>query len=124
MSSHTYGLATDAIVGMSVVLANGSLVQTSKTQNTELFWGLRGAGSNFGIVVSYNFTTFPVDGEFTYFNIQFNWNETTSLKNYAILQDFAISSPAELTMRGYVSAFQSYFEGLYQGGKAGLTTAL
>jgi FAD/FMN-containing dehydrogenase len=34
-----------------MVTANGSLVTTSEKENPNLFWGLRGAGGNFSIVV-------------------------------------------------------------------------
>ncbi|KAL1837471.1 hypothetical protein VTJ49DRAFT_3751 [Mycothermus thermophilus] len=47
-----YGLGLDQFVSFHVVLANGSFVTASQTQNPDLFWGLRGAGHNFGIITS------------------------------------------------------------------------
>lgn len=85
MSSHKYGLATDWIVGMTAVLANGTLTQCNATSNTDLFWGLRGGGSNLGIVVSYSFATFEVQNV-TVFNIPVRgWNVTTAPKHLATL---------------------------------------
>ncbi|KAK1773163.1 hypothetical protein QBC45DRAFT_102386 [Copromyces sp. CBS 386.78] len=46
-SSHTYGLAVDWIAAATVVLANSTVVTASPTENPDLFWALRGAGSNF-----------------------------------------------------------------------------
>lgn len=43
-------LAVDSLISCEVVLANGDIVRASKEENTELFWALRGAGTNFGIV--------------------------------------------------------------------------
>ncbi|KAL2810523.1 hypothetical protein BJX63DRAFT_422986 [Aspergillus granulosus] len=45
------GLMIDALESVKLVTATGDLVTASKTKNKELFWGLRGAGWNFGIVV-------------------------------------------------------------------------
>ena len=40
----------DALVSVTLVTANGSLINVSGTENSDLFWGIRGAGFNFGIV--------------------------------------------------------------------------
>ncbi|KAH8585523.1 FAD binding domain-containing protein [Bisporella sp. PMI_857] len=45
-----YGLVSDQFVSMNVVLANGNLITVDA--KSELFWGMRGAGHNFGIVTS------------------------------------------------------------------------
>jgi FAD/FMN-containing dehydrogenase len=50
VSSHTKGLALDWMVGATIVLANSSVVNVSATENPDLFWAIRGAGSSMGIV--------------------------------------------------------------------------
>ncbi|CAI6270044.1 unnamed protein product [Periconia digitata] len=45
-----HGLAADQIIKARVILANGTIVSASTTENPDLFWALRGAGHNFGIV--------------------------------------------------------------------------
>lgn len=37
-------------MSVKLVTAQGELVNVSKTENADLFWGIRGAGWNFGIV--------------------------------------------------------------------------
>ncbi len=47
-----YGLALDNLVGADVVTADGRLLTANASQNEDLFWGVRGASGNFGIVTS------------------------------------------------------------------------
>lgn len=125
MSSHKYGLATDWMVGATVVLANSSLVHVSATEHPDLFWALRGAGSNFGVVASYEFDTFPVPEEVTYFSMPFRWNLTTGLANLAKVEAYARDlMPADLNMRLFSSGFSSQLEGLFYGNVTGLQKAL
>ena len=52
------GLMLDSLVSVNLVTANGSYVTASKDENPELFWGMKGAGFNFGIVTEATFSTF------------------------------------------------------------------
>ncbi|MBO6717294.1 MAG: FAD-binding oxidoreductase [Rhizobiaceae bacterium] len=50
----TWGIACHNVEGVDVVLADGSLVSASETQNPEIFWAARGAGPEFfGVVTEY-----------------------------------------------------------------------
>ena len=55
-----YGLAADRLISAKVVLADGELVTASASENTDLFWAVRGGGGNFGIVVEFEFQLVPV----------------------------------------------------------------
>lgn len=48
-----HGLVIDNLISCEVVLASGEIVRASKDQNDDLFWGLRGAGQNFGVVTEF-----------------------------------------------------------------------
>ncbi|KAI0341015.1 FAD binding domain protein [Trametopsis cervina] len=54
-----HGLTVDCLRSAEVILANGDIVQTSETENSDLFWAIRGGGSNFGPVTRFTFQGFP-----------------------------------------------------------------
>ena len=55
-----HGLACDNVVSCTVVTAGGDVVRASADEHPDLFWGLRGGGGNFGIVVEFEFRLHPV----------------------------------------------------------------
>jgi FAD/FMN-containing dehydrogenase len=55
-----FGLACDNVTWLEVVTADGNIVQCSETQNAELFWGMRGAGQNFGIATQIEYRLHPL----------------------------------------------------------------
>jgi FAD/FMN-containing dehydrogenase len=50
-----HGLTIDHLRAVEIVLADGSVVRASDKENADLFWAVRGAGANFGIVTSFEF---------------------------------------------------------------------
>ncbi len=54
-----FGLTIDHLIAVELVTADGRLVRASVTEDPELFWGLRGAGWNFGIATAFEFQLEP-----------------------------------------------------------------
>ena len=55
-----HGLSCDNVEGFTVVTADGSVVHADATENTELFWALRGGGGNFGVVTEFEVKLHPI----------------------------------------------------------------
>lgn len=56
-----HGFAIDNILELRVITATGEALTASSTTNPDLYWALRGAGPNFGIVTSAKVNAFPTD---------------------------------------------------------------
>jgi FAD/FMN-containing dehydrogenase len=57
------GLTIDNLLAVELVTADGRRVRASEDEHPELFWGMRGAGPNFGIVTAFEFRLHPFDGQ-------------------------------------------------------------
>ncbi|GME66069.1 hypothetical protein ABOM_003993 [Neofusicoccum parvum] len=53
--SGRYGLTIDALLAITMVLADGSIVHASRDNLPDLFWAVRGAGHCFGVAVDFTF---------------------------------------------------------------------
>ncbi|HYM50235.1 MAG TPA: FAD-binding oxidoreductase [Candidatus Limnocylindrales bacterium] len=50
-----HGLTCDNLLSVDLVTVDGKLVHASEDEEPELFWAVRGGGSNFGIVTSFEY---------------------------------------------------------------------
>lgn len=90
-----HGWTCDTLLAMEVVTADAQVLRVSADENAELFWALRGGGSNFGIVTSFEYRLFPVGPEITGGAIA--WRGEDARQVLAMYRDFSARAPRELT---------------------------
>ena len=88
-----YGLTIDHLLEAEVVLADGSLVKASATDNVDLFWAIRGGGGNFGVVVSFVFDLVPVH---TIYGGPMLWHMEDAEERMRWYNDFIINAPEDI----------------------------
>lgn len=98
-SQHGYSL--DGLVSARVVLANGTVVEASRTKNADLFWALQGAGHNFGVVTSLEVKTYDIPSNWTVYSLVFTTEKVEAL--FSLINEFdspTIERPANLALTG------------------------
>jgi FAD/FMN-containing dehydrogenase len=96
-----FGYALDNLVSARVVLADGSLVEASASKNADLFWALRGAGHNFGIVTSYVVKAYDIKTDWTVYSLIYQQDKLEAL--FTLInkhEDGSLSRPKELALTG------------------------
>ncbi|EPE25298.1 FAD-binding protein [Glarea lozoyensis ATCC 20868] len=93
-----HGMLLDALQSVELVTASGDLVTASKKENVDLFWGIRGAGMNFGIVVeaTYLVPDLTNNGKVMNADFLFPVNESTAVFEY--FKSLEETLPAELSL--------------------------
>lgn len=73
-----HGLTIDHLAAVEVVLADGTVVRASDTENADLFWAMRGAGANVGVAVSFDVIAQPV-GHVAWVQLAFDATDLTDV---------------------------------------------
>jgi hypothetical protein len=81
------GWGASSILGFEVVLANGTIVRATRTENADLFKVLKGGGNNFGVVTEYVIQGYP-QGDVVGGNLVFVQSEETDRKMLKAVRDF------------------------------------
>lgn len=90
-----YGLTSDQLVGVDIVLADGRLIECSENSHPDLFWALRGGGNgHFGVVTEMRFRTVPVPRVTTTFHLTWSFAQAASVAQAWL--EWAPSAPDEI----------------------------
>ena len=90
-----HGWTCDTVISMEVVMASGQVLRCSETENTELFWCLRGGSGNFGIVTSFEYKLFPVGPDVVGGAVA--WPAEDADQVLRFYREFSATAPSQLT---------------------------
>lgn len=95
--SRAFGLTCDSLVSTDVVLADGSVVTCSASENADLFWACRGGGGgNFGVNTSFTFQARPVVASATCLLL---WEWEQAVEVMLVVQEIQRTAPDALSLR-------------------------
>lgn len=89
-----FGFTIDNLLAVDTVLADGSFVVANATENSDLFWAVRGGGGNFGIVTSFLFEAQPV-GMVCAGPILWNMEDAADVMKW--YREFIVQAPEEMS---------------------------
>ncbi|MFI5709825.1 FAD-binding oxidoreductase [Kribbella sp. NPDC051620] len=89
-----FGLAANSVRSLTVVLANGEVVETSAAHDPDLFWALRGGGGGFGIVVEVEIELVPMHSIVTGMAV---WDAGDAARLAPVWQAWSRTAPPEIT---------------------------
>jgi len=93
--SSKHGLTVDNLLSADVVLADGRFLKANATENTDLFWALRGGGGNFGVVTSFEYQLHNVGPTIMGGMVAYPLGEARNVLRF--YRDFCKAAPDELT---------------------------
>lgn len=100
-----YGLTCDNLIAADVVTADGRLLRASAADHSDLFWGLRGGGGNFGIVTAFEYTLHPVGPSLLVGSVLHRYDQAREAIRF--YDDFARKAPDELSVDAALVTMQS-----------------
>ncbi|KAL3250621.1 hypothetical protein ABHI18_011094 [Aspergillus niger] len=96
--SGLYGAISDSLVSADIITGTGAQVTASETQNSDLLWALKGAGSSYGVVTSltYRIYDFVNDGYAMNADMVFPASQMSALLTFA--NSWLEGQPKELSI--------------------------
>src|SRR3954447_13155634 len=86
-----FGLTIDSLRAVELVTADGRMIRASATEEPELFWGLRGAGWNFGVATAFEFRLQPFGPKLHRGVLVFPGTEVQAA--WATFREYAVQAP-------------------------------
>ena len=87
-----HGMSIDSMRRMRVVLASGKAINVSPTENADLWYGIRGAGQNFGVVIEADFQTAPQVPKGSHYDVEMQFADS-ELEKVLELMNQQIKAP-------------------------------
>ncbi len=107
-----YGLSCDNVISAQVVTADGRVITANQEENSDLFWGIRGGGGNFGIVTEFVYRLYPIGPDVAFTFVLHDGEGDKMKKAIQFYRDYATAAPDEvssLTATGIVPPHPEVF---------------
>jgi FAD/FMN-containing dehydrogenase len=89
------GLTIDNLVSVKIVVADGTALNASATENPDLFWAVRGGGGNYGVVTEFEFVLHEIGVAVD--TALFFWSEDQGHDALRVIRDTVPSLPDGLS---------------------------
>ncbi len=90
---------SDSLLSVRIVIGTGQLLTVSATSNADLFWGIKDAGFNYGVVTeaTYRIYDFTNEGQAMSADMTFPASRNGSI--WQLLKAFVGNQPSELALK-------------------------
>lgn len=105
MGSH--GLTCDNLVAAQVVTADGTIRVVDSATESELLWGLRGGGGNFGVVTQFEYQLHPIG---TLYGGPIYYPASETVAALRVIRDLQAEAPDELVCIVFLGAHGGFTE--------------
>lgn len=89
-----FGLALDNVRSVDIVTADGQLLNAGPQENSDLYWGVRGGGGNFGVVTNFELQLHPMQRTVVGGNILYPGSRIRDV--FEVYREYGVTAPDEL----------------------------
>ena len=90
-----YGTASDNLLSVDVVTADGESRRANANENSDLYWAMRGAGANFGVATALEYKLYPVT-TIMFGSLEYKPSQVRDVLRF--LRDYAPQAPDQLAL--------------------------
>jgi FAD/FMN-containing dehydrogenase len=90
-----FGWTSDNLAAVDLVTASGRMIRASERENSDLFWGVRGGGGNFGVATGFEYKLHPVGPDIIAGAIAWRGEEAAAVLE--MYRSLSAQAPRELT---------------------------
>ena len=91
-----HGLVIDSLRSVRLITAAGRIVTASSTQNSDLFWAVKGAGATFGIITSATYEIYDAPNAGNLVEADFVYPSSVNVSLFKLLQSMDKTYPKEM----------------------------
>jgi len=99
--SGLHGLTLDSLLSVWIMLPNTTVVEASQKRNSELFWGIRGSGFNYGIVLNATYRVYDQVPQGMHLNAHFVFPISQVKSYYENLAKALETRPPQLSILSF-----------------------